>query len=137
MLFSMPRIIQHSYNFFSSRIPKPKLRNFSSRTPNAKLLTAKLEVLEGTETNPRPRIRPQGNKSLNRHKYHLLRQQIIVEPLYKKKIWPIIFCSQKAGWEMLSASTNEPFSQTHWFGKKQNILMKICNRLFLLDIRIT
>jgi len=25
MLFSMPRIIQQSYNFFSSRTPKPKL----------------------------------------------------------------------------------------------------------------
>ena len=39
----MSRIIQHSNNFFSSR------------TPNPKLLTAKLE---GTGTNPRPRIRP-------------------------------------------------------------------------------
>ena len=43
MLFSMPRIIQRSHNFFSSR------------TPNPKLLTAKLE---GMGTNPRPRIRP-------------------------------------------------------------------------------
>ena len=39
----MPRIIKHSYNFFSSR------------TPNPKLLTAKFE---GTGTNPHPRIRP-------------------------------------------------------------------------------
>ena len=44
MLFSKPRIIQHSYSFFSSR------------TPNPKLLTA---ILEGTETNPRPKIRSQ------------------------------------------------------------------------------
>ena len=35
--------------------PKPKLLIFGSRTPNPKLLTAKLE---GTGTNPRPRIRP-------------------------------------------------------------------------------
>ena len=55
MLFSMPRIIQHSYNFFCSRTPKPKLWIFSSRTPKPKLLTAKLE---GSGTNPRPRIRP-------------------------------------------------------------------------------
>ena len=55
----MPRILQHSYNSFSSRIPKPKLWIFSSRTPNPKLLTAKLE---GTGTNPRPRIRPQENE---------------------------------------------------------------------------
>ena len=33
MLFSMPRIIQHSHNFCSSSIPKPKLWIFSSRTP--------------------------------------------------------------------------------------------------------
>ena len=49
MIFSMQRIIQHSYNFYSSRTPKPKLRII-----NPKLLIAKLE---GTETNPRPRIR--------------------------------------------------------------------------------
>ena len=52
----MLHIVQHSYNFFSSRTPKPKLWIFSSRTPNPKLLAAKLE---GTGTNPRPRIRPQ------------------------------------------------------------------------------
>ena len=55
MLFSMPRIIQYSYNFFCSRTPKPKLWIFSSRTPNPKLLITKLE---GTGTNPQPRIRP-------------------------------------------------------------------------------
>ena len=44
MLFSMPRIIQHSYNFFCSRTPKPKL------------LTTKLG---GSGTKTRPRIRPQ------------------------------------------------------------------------------
>ena len=75
MLFSMPRIIQHSYNFFCSRTPKPKLWIFSSRTPNPKPLTAKLE---GTGTNPRPRIRPQGRWAsllcitLPKRYYHLL-----------------------------------------------------------------
>ena len=49
----MPHIIQHSYNFFSSRTPKPEL------------LTAKLE---GTGTNPRPRI-----SSQNRIKQNLFR----------------------------------------------------------------
>ena len=56
MLFSMPRIIQHSYNFFCSRTPKPKLWIFSSRTPKPKLQTVKLE---GSGTKKRPRIRPQ------------------------------------------------------------------------------
>ena len=45
----MPCIIQHSYNFFSSHTPKPKLWIFSSRTPNPKLLTEKrkqIHVLE-------------------------------------------------------------------------------------------
>ena len=37
---------------------KPKLRFFSSRTPNPKLLTAKLE---DTGTNPLPRTRPLAN----------------------------------------------------------------------------
>ena len=55
MIFSMPRIIQHTFNFFSSRTPKPILSIFSSCTPNPKLLTAKLQ---GTGKNPRPRIRP-------------------------------------------------------------------------------
>ena len=39
----------------SSRTPIPKLWIFSSRSPNPKFLTAKLE---GTGKNPRPRIRP-------------------------------------------------------------------------------
>ena len=43
MLFSMPRIIQHSYNFFCSRTPKPKLQTVK---------------LEGSGTKKRPRIRP-------------------------------------------------------------------------------
>ena len=48
---------------FSSRTPKPKLWIFSSRTPYPKLLTAKLE---GTGTNPSPRIRPPvGNPYMN------------------------------------------------------------------------
>ena len=55
MLFSMPFIIQHSYNFFSSCTPKPKLWILLPLTPNPKLLTAKLE---GLVTNLCLRMRP-------------------------------------------------------------------------------
>ena len=71
MLFSIPRIIQHSYNFFSSN-PNSEFcylhRIYSfwlPPTPNPKLLT---EKLEGTGTNSRPRIRPLVSFSIPTHK---------------------------------------------------------------------
>ena len=61
----MPRIIQHAYNFFSSRTPKHKLWIFSSRTPNPKFLTV-------MGTDPRPRIRPLGGGGDIRYFYEFV-----------------------------------------------------------------